>query len=224
MSGGDEWILLDFWSSMFGSRVRIALAEKGIVYERREEEFPKKSEVLLEMNPTYRKIPVLIHNGKPICESWNIVQYIDEVCCFTPFLLPTDPYDRAKANFWAHFIDHKLHPVSMKTMRYETKAQLEEAEKEMVECVKLLQGELGEKPYFGGERVGYLDVILGGFCSWFCAYKELGSFSILDEFPKLKAWTHRCMQRHTFSASLPDPDKLCHLVRRIRNRNALDLQ
>lgn len=113
MSGGDEWILIDFWSSMFGSRVRIALAEKRIVYERREEDFPKKSRLLLEMNPTYHKIPVLIHNGNPICESWNIVQYIDEVCCFAPFLLPCDPYERAQARFWAHFIDHKVLSLSL---------------------------------------------------------------------------------------------------------------
>ncbi|KAL1537648.1 glutathione transferase [Salvia divinorum] len=222
MSGRDEWILIDFWSSMFGSRVRIALAEKGIVYERREEDFPKKSQLLLEMNPTYGKIPVLIHNGNPICESLNIVQYIDEVCCFAPFLLPCDPYERAQARFWAHFIDHKLHSASIKTMAYETMEELKAAEKEMVEHLKLLQDELGEKAYFGGEEVGYLDVILGGFCTWFTIYQDMGSFSILDEFPKLKAWTRRCMERQTFSASLPDPDQLRELVHRIRRRNGIE--
>nr|DAD18886.1 TPA_asm: hypothetical protein HUJ06_020349 [Nelumbo nucifera] len=31
------------------------------------------------MYPVYKKIPVLIHNGKPICKSIIIIQYIDEV-------------------------------------------------------------------------------------------------------------------------------------------------
>ena len=78
----DKIILLDVWASMFAIRVRIALAEKGITnYESKEEDLfnHNKSPLLLEMNPVHKKIPVLIHNGKPICESLIIVEYIDEV-------------------------------------------------------------------------------------------------------------------------------------------------
>ncbi|KAJ0639553.1 putative glutathione transferase [Helianthus annuus] len=75
---GSEVILLDFWPSMFGMRVRIALAEKGIEYDYKEQDLPDKSTLLLEMNPVHKKIPVLIHKGKPINESCIIVQYIDE--------------------------------------------------------------------------------------------------------------------------------------------------
>ena len=101
-------ILLDFWPSMFGMRVRLALAEKGLKYEYREEDLWKKSPLLLEMNPVHKKIPVLIHNGKPICESLIIVQYIDEVWCDKSPLLPSDPYQRAQARFWADYIDKKV--------------------------------------------------------------------------------------------------------------------
>uniref|UniRef100_F6I512 Glutathione S-transferase n=1 Tax=Vitis vinifera TaxID=29760 RepID=F6I512_VITVI len=104
----DEIILLDFWPSMFGMRVRLALAEKGLKYEYREEDLWKKSPLLLEMNPVHKKIPVLIHNGKPICESLIIVQYIDEVWCDKSPLLPSDPYQRAQARFWADYIDKKM--------------------------------------------------------------------------------------------------------------------
>ena len=38
-----EVVLLDFWPSMFGMRVRIALAEKGIKYEYKEEDLKNKS-------------------------------------------------------------------------------------------------------------------------------------------------------------------------------------
>jgi glutathione S-transferase len=103
----DELVLLDTWPSMFGMRVRIALAEKGIKYEYKEQDLKNKSELLLKMNPINKKIPVLIHNGKPICESLIIVQYIDEVWNDRSPLLPSDPYQRAQARFWADFFDQK---------------------------------------------------------------------------------------------------------------------
>ncbi|KAJ9693025.1 hypothetical protein PVL29_011939 [Vitis rotundifolia] len=56
----DEIILLDFWPSMFGLRVRVALAEKGLKYEYRQEDLRNKSPLLLEMNPVRKKIPVLV--------------------------------------------------------------------------------------------------------------------------------------------------------------------
>ena len=104
----DEVILLSVCVSACGLRVQIALAEKGIKYEYREEDLFNKSQLLLQMNPVHKKIPVLVHNGKPICESLIIVQYIDEVWKDRAPLLPSDPYQRAQARFWADFVDKKV--------------------------------------------------------------------------------------------------------------------
>ena len=104
----DEVILLDDWGSPFGMRVRIALREKGIEFEWREEDLSNKSPLLLKMNPVKKQIPVLIHNGKPVCESLIIVQYIDEVWKDRTPLLPSDPYERAHARFWADYVDKKV--------------------------------------------------------------------------------------------------------------------
>ena len=104
----DEVVLLDMWASMFGLRVRIALAEKGIKYEYKEQDLFNKSPLLLQMNPIHKKIPVLIHNGKPISESLIILEYIDEVWKHKSPLLPSDPYQRAQARFWADFVDKKV--------------------------------------------------------------------------------------------------------------------
>lgn len=104
----DEIILLDTDVSMFGMRVRIALKEKGLQYEYKEENLANKSPLLLQMNPIHKKIPVMIHNGKPICESLIIVQYIDEVWNDRNPLLPSHPYQRAQARFWADYVDKKV--------------------------------------------------------------------------------------------------------------------
>lgn len=108
-SNDDKVVLLDFWASVFGLRVRIALVEKGVNYEYIEQDLVNKSQLLLDMNPVHKKIPVLIHNGKPVCESNIILQYIDEVWkSDSPKLLPSDPYLKAQARFWVDFIDKKV--------------------------------------------------------------------------------------------------------------------
>lgn len=104
----NQVVLLDYWVSMFGMRARIALAEKGVHYEYSEQDLGNKSPLLLKMNPIHKKIPVLIHNDKPICESLVILQYIDEVWNDKAPLMPTDPYEKAQVRFWADFIDKKV--------------------------------------------------------------------------------------------------------------------
>lgn len=104
----EEVTLLGLWSSPFAMRVMIALREKGVEFDSIEEDLSNKSPLLLKMNPVHKQVPVLIHNGKPVCESTIIVQYIDEVWTHTSPLLPPNPYARARARFWADYIDRKV--------------------------------------------------------------------------------------------------------------------
>ncbi|KAE8726724.1 tetratricopeptide repeat protein 27-like protein [Hibiscus syriacus] len=74
-----ELVILDHWVSPFCMRVKIALNEKGLQYEARAEDLVgSKSELLLNSNPIYKKVPVFLHDGKPLCESTIIVNYIEE--------------------------------------------------------------------------------------------------------------------------------------------------
>ncbi|XP_023523969.1 probable glutathione S-transferase [Cucurbita pepo subsp. pepo] len=217
----NEVKLLDFWPSMFGMRVRIALAEKGVAYEYVEEDLRNKSPLLVQMNPIHKKIPVLVHNGKPISESSIIVQYIDETWKDRAPLLPSDPYERAQARFWVDFIDKKLYDETRKT--WGSKGEEQEAGKRgMIAILKQLEEVLGEKAFFGGECLGFVDIGLIGFSSWFYSYETIGKFSIEAECPKIMAWVKRCLQKESVSKSLPDPMKVYPFVLEIMKALGLD--
>lgn len=105
----DGVVLLSFWASPFGQRVQIALEEKGVEYEYKEQDIlNNKSALLLESNPVYKKVPLLIHEGKPICDSLLIVEYIDEFWLDKARLLPAQPFACAQARFWADFISKQV--------------------------------------------------------------------------------------------------------------------
>ncbi|KAJ3707205.1 hypothetical protein LUZ61_010910 [Rhynchospora tenuis] len=203
-------VLLNFWESPYGQRVRIALAEKGIEYEYKEEDLFNKSDLLCKSNPVYRKVPVLIHDGNTICESLAIVEYIDEVWPDKVKILPSDPYQRSQARFWADF-SNKVCECGRRLWQLKGEGQ-EAAKKEMIEKLKLFEAELGDKEYFGGDIFGFVDIALVPLTSSFYTYETCANFKIEEAAPKIVAWAKRCMERESVAKSLPEPSKVYDFV------------
>ncbi|OEL21627.1 putative glutathione S-transferase GSTU6 [Dichanthelium oligosanthes] len=214
MAGGNvELKLVGQWASAFVTRVKLALHLKGLSYEIIEEDLRNKSELLLSSNPVHKAVPVLIHNGKPICESQIIVQYIDETLVGVgPSLLPADPYERAVARFWAAYIEDKLVAPWDRVFRVKTDEERGEEMKQMLAAVDVLEGGFKEcsngKCFFGGDCVGYVDVILGGAVSYAKANEAIFGAKLFDaaKTPLLAAWMERFCELDAAKAVLQDVD------------------
>ncbi|XP_057842168.1 glutathione S-transferase U19 [Cryptomeria japonica] len=211
--------------SPFGMRVLIGLEEKGLKYEYQEEDLlTKKSDLLLQKNPVHKKLPVLIHNGQPICESLIILQYIDETWDSNQFL-PTKPYDRALARFWADFIDKKFFESASRIVLSKDEDQ-EQAKRDMLENLKALEGALkemsggGSLPFFNGKDFGFLDIALIPFAAWFHTFESMGNFKIPFEsgYPLLDAWVKRCVERENVKKALPSPDRVLEYALQMRKK------
>lgn len=90
---------------------------------------------------------------------------------------------------------------------------------DLINCLKTIEkGALGDKPYFGGDDFGFVDVAFVGFCSWFYPYENLGHFKMEDECPRLMAWVKRCMERETVSKSVVEPRRLYEDILQMKKR------
>lgn len=217
-----ELKLLGTWASPYVSRVKLALHLKGLSYEYvvEEDHFNNKSELLLSSNPVHKKVPVMIHNGKPICESLIIMEYLDEAFPDTAApLLPADLHDRAVARFWAAYIDDKLVPSWKQAFSGKTGEEKAEGMRHMLAAVDALEAAMEwsykGKPFFGGDAVGFLDVALGGLLSWLHGTEELCGAKILDaaKTPLLSAWARRFGEMDAAKVALPDVCKLVEFAK-----------
>ncbi|CAA7038090.1 unnamed protein product [Microthlaspi erraticum] len=181
--------LLGFWASPFTCRVEMALKLKGVPYEYLEQDIVNKSPLLLQLNPVHKKVPVLVHKGKPILESNLILEYIDQTWTNNP-IFPQDPYKKATARFLAKFVDEQLAPVGFRSLVKAEKG-IEVAIKEAQELIMFLEKEVTGKDFFGGEKIGFLDMVIGTMIPY-CgvrAWEFMGIDMIPEEkFPELNRW------------------------------------
>jgi glutathione S-transferase len=259
MAGEGDLKLLGLLVSPFVLRVRMALHMKGASYEYIEQDVLDKGELLLKYNPIHKKVPVLIHNGVPLCESQIIVQYIDEVWAgadgSSTTILPADPYDRATARFWAAYVDDKvpvhflthlssapgiqfvdrsefmvsllalqLFPAWLGILKATTEEGRAEKVKETVAVVEQLEVALAQcsngKPFFAGDSVGFLDLVVGCNLIWFEALRRLFgvTFVVAGKTPLLAAWAERFGETEPAREVVPDADGAVEFAKKLMAR------
>ncbi|XP_021725315.1 glutathione transferase GST 23-like [Chenopodium quinoa] len=196
--------------SPFSYRVIWVLELKGIKYDYIEEDLANKSSLLLQYNPVHKKIPVLVHNEKPICESLVILEYVEEIWPHQHPLLPKEPYERAMVRFWAKFADEK--GIVIWILFRTTGEDQAKAKKECFNMLETLEehGNLGTNTFFGGENVGLADLAVASVIHWLEVIEQVLEIKLFEgtTFPSLYNWFNNLKDVPIIKSNIPDQHQM----------------
>jgi len=198
-------ILHDAIPSSNSDRVKIALHEKGLAYERVTLDLAKKEQKrpeFLKLNP-YGKVPVINDNGQILFESCIINEYLDEQYPNPP-LMPKDPYLRGRGRVLVDYALNYLHEpywaLRGEMLKKESErniAIMEEKRHILRNLLQYLEEALGDKSYFLGE-ISLTDIdVLPRFL-------RMESYGALPtpSLPRIGAWLKRIKERPSVKAIL----------------------
>ena len=164
-------ILHDLTPGMHPRRVRILLAEKGVVIERREVDAmagANAAPAFRTLNPL-GKLPVLeLDDGSTISESLAICRYLDAIHPEPP-LMGSSPRERAHIDMWTLRMEYELsRPIAEVFLHsgefYRSRiAQVPEvaacARARALETMAWLDRELGERSFIAGSQYSMADIV-----------------------------------------------------------------
>jgi len=165
-------------------RVAIALAEKGVAFERFDVDLSAKPAWFTALSPL-GKTPVLKVGERAIFESAVILEYLEET---QPHPLhPSDPLTRADHRAWIEFGSTILNDIwgfytAPDAAAFAAKRQLLEDRFAWVET------RLSAAPWFDGARFSLVDAAFGPIFRYFDVFDEIDDFGILAKAPKIARW------------------------------------
>lgn len=186
--------LYDNLSSGNGYKCRLLLHKLEILYERVELDIDRaetRSPAFLEKNPNGRVPALELPDGTVLPESNAILWYLAEG---TPYL-PDDRLGRAQVLQWM-FFEQYSHEPNIATLRYwithgvemtaERTSALPTKRRLGYDALRVMDGHLGARPYFVGERLSIADLALYAYTH----VAHEGGFD-LSGYPYVQAWLDR---------------------------------
>jgi glutathione S-transferase len=196
--------LYTFPPSTNSRKVRIALLEKGLEFERVNVDLTKreqKNAEYLKIHP-FGQVPALDDEGFVLYDSTVINEYLDDEYPYPP-LMPKDSEGRAQARLMEDFRDTQFNPAFVRIIQEMRKAEGERdannintAKADIGKCFDRIEKQLEGKDYLAGS-FSLADIAF------------MANIELLDRFqvavdPKYKntvAWIARLKARPSFAAS-----------------------
>ena len=197
--------LYTFPPSTNSRKVRIALLEKGLEFERVNVDLSKRE----QKNPEYLKIhpfgqiPALDDEGFVIYDSTVINEYLEDEYPYPP-LMPSDSEGRARARLMEDFRDTHFNPYFVHLIQETRKPEgerdeqrIQNAKAEITKGLDRIESELQDREYLAGP-FSLADV------AFMSNLELLDRFSIpvdANKYKKTVAWIDRLKARPSFAAS-----------------------
>jgi len=195
--------LISFPLCPYVQRAAIALAEKGVPFERVDIDLADKPDWFLKLSPL-GKVPVLVvtlddGSEQVLFESQVIAEYLDET--IAPRLHPVDPLERARHRAWIEFASATLADIygfyTGDRDAYRAKLVSLDAKFRRLEQV------LEDGPFFAGDRFSLLDAAFASVLRYFDTFDGLVDHGLLAGRPKLQAWREALRQRPSVAGAAP---------------------
>jgi glutathione S-transferase len=191
-------------------RAAIALAEKGVAFERVDIDLANKPDWFLKLSPL-GKVPVLIvasDSGEvALFESNVICEYIEEAQAGAK-LHPQDPLQRARHRAWMEFGSAILSDLwgletTTDAATFESKRGAVAAKFARVEAA------LGVGPYFAGGNFSLVDAVFAPIFRYFDVFDEVIDLAVFAQTPKLRKWRAELAKRPSVQTAVgPDYPEL----------------
>jgi glutathione S-transferase len=199
----------------FVQRAAIALAEKGVAFERVTVDLANKPDWFLAISPL-GKVPLLKVNDAVIFESAVIVEYLEET---QPNPLhPADPLKRADHRAWMEFGSSIL----MDLWSFYTAADdatLQGKATLIAGKFERLEQRLGEGPFFDGARFSLVDAVFAPVFRYFDTFDRIADFGMLAGKPRIAAWRRALAARPSVAGAVK-PDYAERLWQFLKTRNS----
>ncbi|MDG4880005.1 glutathione S-transferase family protein [Mesorhizobium sp. WSM4884] len=181
-------------------RAAIALAEKGVPFERVNVDLSNKPDWFKAISPL-GKVPLLRvrHGGgeEVIFESAVILEFLDETE-INP-LHPADPLMRARHRAWIEFGSATLNAIG-RFYSAADEAAFSLESKALAQMFARVEAELSERgsgPWFDGDRFSLVDAVYGPIFRYFDTFDHIDDFGILDGKPLIHAWREALSKRQS---------------------------
>ncbi len=217
-------VLHGYHYSVYNRIARLALAEKGVAYDRVEvNPFADTPPSYLALHP-FGRVPTLVHDGFVLYETGAITRYVDRSFA-GPTLQPAAPRALARMDQSIGVIDsYGYWPMvrqvfSHRVFRTAAGRPVDEAEiaKGVAGSAKVLAAleALASEPFLTGPDLTLADLHVGAMIAYFTLAPE-GAASV-NKHPRLAAWWAKVRQRASFTATDPGLPPSDHGPDRVTN-------
>ncbi len=219
-TSGTAPILVSHHLCPYVQRAAIALTEKAVEFERVYVDLSNKPNWFRILSPL-GKVPLLRVQSRGgleavLFESAAILEYLEDTLPHS--LHPADPLTRARHRAWIEFGSSVLNDIGAFYSAPDEGALASKAHR-LGEKFARVEAELGEGPWFAGERFTLVDAVFGPIFRYFDVFDKIADFGVFNEKPKTTRWRTELSRRPSIRGAV-SPDYPVRLKEFLQARNS----